>query len=236
MSTTITERKPATSRRKHTSRSTTSRGQYLKKIPVAIFNESQQLLKRTFDVTLSLLLTVVIFSWLFPLIGLLIKLNSSGPVFFQQLRHGKDNVPFYCYKFRTMYINDQADTKQATKDDPRITWIGKFLRKTSLDELPQFFNVIRGEMSIVGPRPHAMPMNYKFSAEIDNFMFRHTVKPGITGLAQAKGFRGETKDFYDIYSRCKLDIFYVNNWSPILDVKIIIWTIFSLLLSKDEVY
>ncbi|WP_460512472.1 sugar transferase [Cyclobacterium sediminis] len=236
MSTTITERKPATSRRKHTSRPTTSRGQYLKKIPVAIFNESQQLLKRTFDVTLSLLLTVVIFSWLFPLIGLLIKLNSSGPVFFQQLRHGKDNVPFYCYKFRTMYINDQADTKQATKDDPRITWIGKFLRKTSLDELPQFFNVIRGEMSIVGPRPHAMPMNYKFSAEIDNFMFRHTVKPGITGLAQAKGFRGETKDFYDIYSRCKLDIFYVNNWSPILDVKIIIWTIFSLLLSKDEVY
>ncbi|MDO6436548.1 sugar transferase [Cyclobacterium sp. 1_MG-2023] len=236
MSTTITERKPPASGRKYIPKSTKSKGQYLKNIPEAIFNESQQLLKRTFDVTLSLVLTILIFSWLFPLIGLLIKLTSSGPVFFQQLRHGKDNVPFYCYKFRTMYVNDQADTQQATKDDPRITWIGRFLRKSSLDELPQFFNVIRGEMSIVGPRPHAIPMNYKFSAEIDNFMFRHTVKPGITGLAQAKGFRGETKDFYDIYSRCKLDIFYVNNWSPILDIKIIIWTVFSLLLSKNEVY
>lgn len=236
MSTTITERKPPVSRRKYIPKSKKTKREYIKKIPEAIFNESQQLLKRTFDVSVSLVLTLLIFSWLFPVIGLLIKLTSSGPVFFQQLRHGKDNVPFYCYKFRTMYINDQADIRQATKDDPRITWIGKFLRKSSLDELPQFFNVIRGEMSIVGPRPHAVPMNYKFSSEIDNFMYRHTVKPGITGLAQAKGFRGETKDYYDIYSRCKLDIFYVNNWSPILDVKIIIWTIFSLLLSNDEVY
>ncbi|AEL24145.1 sugar transferase [Cyclobacterium marinum] len=236
MSTTITEKKPPASGRKYIPKTNKSKGLYIKNFPDAIFNESQQLLKRTFDVTLSIVLTVLIFSWLFPLIGLLIKLTSSGPVFFQQLRHGKDNVPFYCYKFRTMYVNDQADTKQATKDDPRITWIGKFLRKSSLDELPQFFNVIKGEMSIVGPRPHAMPMNYKFSAEIDNFMFRHTVKPGITGLAQAKGFRGETKDFYDIYSRCKLDIFYVKNWSPILDIKIIIWTVFSLLLSKNDVY
>jgi putative colanic acid biosynthesis UDP-glucose lipid carrier transferase len=236
MSTTITERKPPVSRRKYIPKPKKTKREYIKKIPEAIFNESQQLLKRTFDVSVSLVLTLLIFSWLFPVIGLLIKLTSSGPVFFQQLRHGKDNVPFYCYKFRTMYINDQADIRQATKDDPRITWIGKFLRKSSLDELPQFFNVIRGEMSIVGPRPHAVPMNYKFSSEIDNFMYRHTVKPGITGLAQAKGFRGETKDYYDIYSRCKLDIFYVNNWSPILDVKIIIWTIFSLLLSNDEVY
>lgn len=236
MSTTITERKPPVSPRKYIPKPKKTKREYIKKIPEAIFNESQQLLKRTFDVSVSLVLTLLIFSWLFPVIGLLIKLTSSGPVFFQQLRHGKDNVPFYCYKFRTMYINDQSDIRQATKDDPRITWIGKFLRKSSLDELPQFFNVIRGEMSIVGPRPHAVPMNYKFSSEIDNFMYRHTVKPGITGLAQAKGFRGETKDYYDIYSRCKLDIFYVNNWSPILDVKIIIWTIFSLLLRNDEVY
>lgn len=236
MHSTITKQQPPAIRRKTTPKATNSKSNYFKKIPVAIFDESQQVIKRTFDVTLSLVLMFLVFSWLFPLIGLLIKLTSSGPVFFQQLRHGKDNVPFYCYKFRTMYINDQSDIKQATKDDPRITWIGKFLRKSSLDELPQFFNVIRGEMSIVGPRPHAMPMNYKFSAEIDNFMFRHTVKPGITGLAQAKGFRGETKDFYDIYSRCKLDIFYVNNWSPILDIKIIIWTIFSLMLNKGNAY
>jgi putative colanic acid biosynthesis UDP-glucose lipid carrier transferase len=229
MSTTVTERKPAAKR-------TRVKGRYLRKFPVAIFNESQQMLKRSFDIVLSLGLMVFVFSWLFPLIAILIKITSRGPVFFQQLRHGKNNVPFFCYKFRTMYVNDQADTKQATRDDPRVTWIGKFLRKSSLDELPQFINVIRGEMSIVGPRPHAMPMNYKFSAEIDNFMFRHTVKPGITGLAQAKGFRGETKDFYDIYSRCKLDIFYVNNWSPILDLKIIIWTVFSLLLNKSKAY
>jgi putative colanic acid biosynthesis UDP-glucose lipid carrier transferase len=229
MSTTITERKPEAKRVKVKRR-------YLKKLPVAIFNESQQMLKRSFDIALSLGLMLFVFSWLFPLIAILIKINSRGPVFFQQLRHGKNNVPFFCYKFRTMYINDQADTKQATKNDPRITWIGKFLRQSSLDELPQFFNVIRGEMSIVGPRPHAIPMNYKFSSEIENFMFRHTVKPGITGLAQAKGFRGETKDFYDIYSRCKLDIFYVNNWSPILDLKIIIWTVFSLLLNKSKAY
>jgi len=229
MSTTITERKPVAKRIK-------VKGRYLRKFPVAIFNESQQMLKRSFDIGLSLGLMLFVFSWLFPLIAIFIKINSPGPVFFQQLRHGKNNVPFFCYKFRTMYINDQADTKQATKNDPRITWIGKFLRQSSLDELPQFFNVIRGEMSIVGPRPHAIPMNYKFSSEIDNFMFRHTVKPGITGLAQAKGFRGETKDFYDIYSRCKLDIFYVNNWSPMLDLKIIIWTVFSLLLDKSKAY
>ncbi|WP_375583180.1 sugar transferase [Cyclobacterium xiamenense] len=188
------------------------------------------------DLMISFGLVVFVFSWLFPIIGVLIKLTSKGPLIFKQLRHGKDNIPFYCYKFRTMYVNDQADTVQATKNDPRITPIGKILRKTSLDELPQFFNVIKGDMSIVGPRPHAVPMNYKFSAEIDNFMFRHTVKPGITGLAQAKGFRGETRDFYDIYSRCKLDIFYVNNWSPLLDLKIIFWTILSLLLHKDQAY
>lgn len=204
--------------------------------PEVFFDESQQVLKRTFDLVFSFGLVLFVFSWLFPIIGIIIKLTSAGPIIFKQLRHGKDNIPFYCYKFRTMYTNEHADTQQATKDDPRITWIGKFLRKTSMDELPQFFNVIKGEMSIVGPRPHAMPMNYKFSAEIDNFMFRHTVKPGITGLAQAKGFRGETRDFYDIYSRCKLDIFYVNNWSPLLDMKIIVWTILSLLLHKDQAY
>lgn len=229
MASTLTERKPRL-------KSIYGKGGTHRSFPEVFFDESQQVLKRTFDLFFSFGLVLFVFSWMFPIIGMLIKLSSEGPVIFKQLRHGKDNIPFYCYKFRTMYINEQADTQQATKDDPRVTWIGKFLRKTSMDELPQFFNVIKGEMSIVGPRPHAVPMNYKFSAEIDNFMFRHTVKPGITGLAQAKGFRGETRDFYDIYSRCKLDIFYVNNWSPLLDLKIIIWTILSLLLHKDQAY
>ncbi|MEX0884092.1 MAG: sugar transferase, partial [Cyclobacteriaceae bacterium] len=120
------------------------------------------------DYFISIGLFLFVFSWLFPIISLAIKLTSKGPVFFRQLRHGKDNVPFICYKFRTMYNNDYADTKQATKDDPRITWIGKILRKTSMDELPQFFNVLKGDMSVVGPRPHAMPMNDKFSEEIQN--------------------------------------------------------------------
>jgi len=229
MASTITERKPAL-------KNINTKRRFFKSFPVVFFDESQLVVKRAFDLSISIGLVIFVFSWLFPIIGLLIKATSKGPIFFQQLRHGKDNVPFYCFKFRTMYVNEKADVQQATKDDPRVTWIGKFLRKSSLDELPQFFNVIKGNMSIVGPRPHAVPMNYKFSEEIDNFMFRHTVKPGITGLAQAKGFRGETKDFYDIYSRCKLDIFYVNNWSPLLDLKIIFWTIVSLLIDKDKAY
>ncbi|WP_209331581.1 sugar transferase [Lunatimonas salinarum] len=208
-----------------------------KKLKKARFlNPNQDKLKRTFDILVSSLLFVFVFSWLFPLIALVIRLDSKGPILFRQLRHGKGNVPFYCYKFRTMRPNSEADFKQATKNDPRVTRFGSFLRKSSLDELPQFINVLIGEMSIVGPRPHALPMNDRFSAEINNFMYRHTVRPGITGLAQAKGFRGETKTFYDIYSRCKLDIFYVDNWSVLLDMKIIIWTVISLAIKKTEVY
>ncbi|MEX2569003.1 MAG: sugar transferase [Cyclobacteriaceae bacterium] len=205
-------------------------------ISSVFFNDSQILIKKYMDVLLSISLFLFVFSWLFPILSLAIKLTSKGPVFFKQLRHGKDNVPFICYKFRTMYNNDYADTKQATKDDPRITWIGKILRKTSMDELPQFFNVLKGDMSVVGPRPHAMPMNDKFSEEIQNFMYRHSVKPGITGLAQSKGFRGETRNYFDIYSRCKLDIFYINNWSPLLDFKIILWTLVSLIVNKEKAY
>lgn len=202
----------------------------------SFLTDTQERIKRSMDVLFSLFVFVFIISWLFPIIGLLIKMDSKGPIFFKQLRHGKNNIPFYCYKFRTMYVNKEADTKQATEDDPRVTRMGKFLRKSSLDELPQFFNVFIGEMSVVGPRPHAIPMNIKFCEEIDNFMYRHAVKPGITGLAQAKGFRGETKDFFDIYSRCKLDIFYVDNWSPWLDFKIMIWTALSLLQNNSKVY
>lgn len=206
-------------------------------LPVVKFlTPEQDNLKRAFDVVFSIGVFIFVLSWLFPLIALLVRLDSKGPVLFRQLRHGKDNVPFYCYKFRTMRPNSESDIKQATRNDPRITRIGRILRQSSLDELPQFINVLRGEMSIVGPRPHALPMNYKFSESIDNFMYRHSVKPGITGLAQAKGFRGETKNYFDIYSRCKLDIFYVDNWSLLLDMKIIGWTVASLLLNKTEVY
>lgn len=207
-----------------------------KNVPSGFLNKTQTGVKRFLDISISLGLFIFVFFWLFPLIALLIKASSEGPVFFKQLRHGKNNVPFYCYKFRTMRLNNEADTRQASRNDPRVTRIGAFLRRSSLDELPQFFNVLKGEMSIVGPRPHAIPMNDKFSLEIDNFMYRHTVKPGITGLAQAKGYRGETKDFFDIYSRCKLDIFYVNHWSPYLDIKIMIWTIISLVNDNDNAY
>lgn len=199
-------------------------------------DSSKLVMKRIFDVTLSVLVLVFLLSWLFPLIALAIKLTSSGPVLFQQLRHGKDNVPFYCLKFRTMIKNKDADTLQASKNDHRITKIGGFLRKTSLDELPQVINVLRGEMSIVGPRPHTIPMNEIFAQEINNFMFRHAVKPGITGLAQAKGYRGETKNFFDIHSRYKLDMFYIKNWCIYFDSKIIIQTIYSLWFNKDRAY
>jgi putative colanic acid biosysnthesis UDP-glucose lipid carrier transferase len=192
--------------------------------------------KRGLDLFVAGLTLILVLSWLFPLLALLIKLDSKGPVLFKQLRHGLDNKPFYCYKFRTMVANKEADVKQATVNDSRITRIGKFLRSSSIDELPQIFNVLRGEMAIVGPRPHTMPMNLEFSKSIDNFMFRHAVKPGITGLAQAKGFRGEIKDFYDIYSRYKLDVFYVQKWCLIFDLKIILETVKSLISKNENAY
>lgn len=207
-----------------------------RKISLNLGDSSQLVLKRGFDLFFSVLALVFIGFWLFPIIALLIKLTSEGPVVFKQLRHGQNNIPFYCFKFRTMRINDDADTKQATKNDPRITKVGSFLRRTSLDELPQIMNVIMGEMSIVGPRPHAVPMNYRFSKGIENFMLRHAVKPGITGLAQSKGFRGEARDFYDIHSRSKLDLFYIKNWSLFLDMKITVWTVCSMLLANKNAY
>lgn len=197
---------------------------------------TQIFLKRSLDVVLSLLVLVFILSWLFPVIAILIKTSSPGPLLFKQLRHGRDNVPFYCYKFRTMRVNDTADTQQAVRNDPRVTRVGAFLRRSSLDELPQFINVLKGEMSIVGPRPHAVKMNEVFSEEIENFMFRHAVKPGITGLAQSRGFRGETADFYDIHSRCKLDMFYIKHWSFLLDLQIIFWTPISLVMKNQRAY
>lgn len=197
---------------------------------------SKKLLKRIFDIGASIFTLVFVVSWLFPIIAILIKLDSNGSVFFKQLRHGKKNQLFYCYKFRTMVKNKDADTKQATVNDARITRIGKFLRKSSLDELPQVFNVILGDMSIVGPRPQAVPMNLEFAKEIDNFMSRHQVKPGITGLAQSKGYRGEISSYSELYSRYRLDNFYVRKWNLIFDIKIIIETAVSLMSKSEKAY
>lgn len=186
------------------------------------------LIKRGFDLLFSLLVTILIFSWLFPIIALVVKLSSPGPVFFKQKRSGINNKGFNCYKFRSMKQNSEADAKQATQNDPRITKIGAFLRKTSLDELPQFINVLKGQMSIVGPRPHMLKHTEQYSSLVGNFMNRHAIKPGITGLAQIKGYRGEIDDFTLLQNRVRLDRFYVNNWTLFFDVKIVFLTVFTM--------
>lgn len=194
-----------------------------------------RIVKRSFDIVFSSIFIVFVMSWLYPLIALLIKIDSRGPVIFRQKRTGKENENFVCFKFRTMKVNDQ-EHKQATKDDDRITTIGKFLRKTSIDEFPQFFNVLRGDMSVVGPRPHMLHQTEEYSRKIEKFMARHFVKPGITGLAQAKGYRGETKELYKMKSRVKLDRFYVENWSLLFDLKIILLTAVSLYKERDKAF
>tara|TARA_B110000503_G_scaffold142722_1_gene240555 strand:- start:676 stop:1593 length:918 start_codon:yes stop_codon:yes gene_type:complete len=186
------------------------------------------LIKRGLDLLFSVLVTVLLFSWLFPIIAIAVKFSSPGPVFFKQKRSGLNNRGFNCYKFRSMKQNAEADAKQATQNDPRITKVGAFLRKTSLDELPQFINVLKGQMSIVGPRPHMLKHTEQYANLVGNFMNRHAIKPGITGLAQIKGFRGEIDDFILLQNRVRLDRFYVNNWTLFFDVKIIFLTIFTM--------
>jgi len=192
--------------------------------------------KRIFDIIFSSFVIVFIISWLYPLIAIIIKLGSKGPVFFKQKRTGLDNDEFNCYKFRTMKVNSDADAMQATKGDMRVTKFGNFLRKTSIDELPQFFNVLIGNMSVIGPRPHMIKHTEEYSKKVDKFMARHLVKPGITGLAQAKGFRGETKHIKQMQNRVKMDRFYVDNWSLWLDVKILLMTIISIIKSNENAY
>lgn len=195
-----------------------------------------QIIKRLFDIIFSLIIISTILWWLVPIIGLIIKLESKGPVFFKQKRNGINYEPFYCYKFRSMKPNPQADLKQVSKNDSRITKFGKFLRKSSIDELPQFFNVLKGEMSVVGPRPHMIKENERFNKRVDNFKARHYVKSGITGLAQVKGFRGEVITDDDINNRLKYDLFYIENWSFWLDVKIILFTIFNVIRGDEKAY
>ncbi len=181
-------------------------------------------IKRAFDIVFSSLVIFLILSWLLPLLALLIKLDSPGPVFFRQIRSGINNKTFWCYKLRSMRINRDAHSKQATRNDSRITRIGRFLRKTSMDELPQFFNALYGNMSVVGPRPHMVKHTEQYSKIVDKYMVRHFIKPGITGLSQIRGFRGETEDPSLMKARVRIDIFYIENWSFVLDLRIILET------------
>jgi Undecaprenyl-phosphate glucose phosphotransferase len=193
-------------------------------------------MKRAFDIIFSSMVILFIFPWLLPVIAILIKMGSTGPVFFKQLRTGKDNEEFYCLKFRTMTVNKLSDELQATKNDSRITKIGNILRRTSMDELPQFFNVLLGQMSVVGPRPHMLKHTDMYRQIINKFMVRHFVKPGITGAAQIKGFRGETSDPKQMESRIRADVWYIENWSLLLDIKLVFLTVWNMLKGEDNAY
>ena len=195
-----------------------------------------QIVKRMFDIVFSILVIAFILSWLTPLLALLIRMESKGPIFFVQDRNGYNYKPFKCIKFRSMVINQKANHLQASKADSRITKVGKFMRQTSIDELPQFINVLLGDMSVVGPRPHMLNHNTEYAKKVDRFMVRHFVKPGITGLAQISGYRGEIESDNDIIGRIKFDIFYIENWSLFLDLKIIVKTIVKAIEGDDKAY
>ena len=206
--------------------------QSLRQMPLS--NDYNTLVKRFFDIVFSLFIIMFFLSWITPIIALLIKIESSGPVFFKQTRNGIKYKEFTCYKFRSMVENIDAHIQQATKNDKRVTKIGKILRKTSLDELPQFYNVLIGNMSVVGPRPHMIKENERYSKSVNKFMVRHFVKPGITGLAQVKGFRGEIETNEDIINRVKFDIYYLENWSLILDLNIVFLTTINFLTGHKK--
>ncbi|MFL5772204.1 MAG: sugar transferase [Flavisolibacter sp.] len=181
--------------------------------------------KRVLDIILSFFILTFILSWLLPVLAIMILMDSRGPVFFVQKRVGAGGKVFRCYKLRTMYVNHLANVQQAQANDPRITSFGKFLRLSCLDELPQFLNVLIGNMSIVGPRPHMLNDCKEFSSVIKNYGSRSLVKPGITGMAQVKGFRGKTNDYFDVAHRYKWDMFYIRNCSMRLDMQIIKLTV-----------
>ena len=198
--------------------------------------QNNRFVKRTFDIGFSLLVIILVMSWLYPIIALLIKFQGPGPIIFKQLRSGEKNEPFVCYKFRSMRVNADSDSKQAVKGDSRITKLGHFLRKTSLDEFPQFFNVLKGEMSVVGPRPHMLNHTQEYNEVTENFMVRHFVKPGITGLAQIRGLRGEITDMKYIQERINLDIKYLENWHIISDIKICFLTFYYIIKGDQNAY
>ena len=184
-------------------------------------------LKRIFDIFFSSVMILLVFTWLFPIIALIIKLTSKGPVFFIQERTGLQNRTFKCYKFRSMIVNDLSDVLQALPNDMRITRFGRFIRRTHIDEFPQFFNILMGQMSVVGPRPHMLLHTRQYSALIDSYLMRHNVKPGITGWAQVNGYCGDTSEVWKMAKRVEYDLFYIRNWTFLLDIKIIWQTLFK---------
>ncbi|WP_380932285.1 exopolysaccharide biosynthesis polyprenyl glycosylphosphotransferase [Sphingobacterium suaedae] len=192
--------------------------------------------KRLVDLLISSVVILFILSWMIPIIGIIIKIQSPGPIFFRQPRSGRNNKSFGCYKFRSMVVNKDSHAKQASKDDKRITPIGKFLRKTNLDEFPQFINVFLGQMSVVGPRPHMLSHTEHYSQLIQHYMVRHFVKPGITGWAQVNGYRGETKDPGLMAKRVEYDLEYLSNWSAMLDFKIVCMTAINMLRGEKNAY
>ncbi len=195
-----------------------------------------KVVKRFFDIVFSLIIIICILSWLIPILAIIIKTETKGPLFFVQKRNGLNYKEFNCFKFRSMELNDEAHLNTVSKNDARITKVGKFIRKTSIDELPQFFNVLIGDMSVIGPRPHMVSVTEIYALKVNKFMVRHFVKPGITGLAQTKGFRGEVESDKDIINRVKYDIFYMENWSILLDIKIIFNTIHNILRGDNKAY
>ncbi|MGB6269471.1 MAG: exopolysaccharide biosynthesis polyprenyl glycosylphosphotransferase [Olleya sp.] len=205
---------------------------------VALNNDFNKFIKRIFDVIFALLMIVLMLSWLTPLLFILIKLESKGSLIYKHKRNGINYKEFDCYKFRSLKTNKVEKGTYITQNDSRVTKIGKFLRKTSLDEFPQFYNVLKGDMSVVGPRPHMLSYTDDYSKKIDklNFIFRHNVKPGVTGLSQIKGYRGEIKNDQDIINRIKYDNFYIENWSLVLDIRIIFQTIVNVFKGQKQAY
>lgn len=210
----------------------------LKMPELALNKKASRLLKRAFDIIFSLVIIIGVLSWLTPLLYILIKLESKGKLFYVRERNGLDYQSFKCYKFRTLRESVDEDKLHVDKKDARITRVGKFLRATSIDELPQFFNVLKGDMSVVGPRPHMLAYNKAYADQVDNvqLMARHLILPGITGLAQIRGFRGAVNENADIIGRVKLDLFYIKNWSILLDIKIILLTVFKLFKGDDNAF
>ena len=203
--------------------------------------KENRILKRSFDIIFSLLFFIFIGSFIFPLLAIIIKISSRGPIFFKQERWGLNNKRITCYKFRSMYkessdIDEEGNYQQAHKNDPRITLIGKILRKTNMDELPQFWNVLMGNMSVVGPRPHPTQLNIESMELVDNYMLRHMVIPGITGLAQVNGCRGETKTTEDMQKRVNFDLYYIQRWNFWLDLQIIIQTVINIFRGDQNAY
>ena len=203
------------------------------RLPLSI--PTNQFIKRAFDIVFSVCVLIPLGLFI-PIIALIIKRQSPGPIFFKQARTGMDGRTFMCYKFRSMHVNKDADKVQATKDDPRKFPFGNFMRKSNIDELPQFWNVLKNDMSIVGPRPHMLKHTEMYSKLLDKYMVRHFVKPGITGWAQESGFRGETKELWQMEGRVKCDIWYIEHWSFWLDIRIILQTVKSVFIHDKQAY